>query len=68
MAAAQTDIYAMFAEAEREGRVGLARKTRLNVWTVNSEADIDLCLDLGVAALITDRPGVTQTYLEKRFS
>jgi hypothetical protein len=28
MAAAQTDIHAMFAEAEREGRVGLARKTR----------------------------------------
>jgi glycerophosphoryl diester phosphodiesterase len=29
---------------------------RLHVWTVNQDADLDLCLDLGVEAVITDRP------------
>jgi glycerophosphoryl diester phosphodiesterase len=30
---------------------------RIHVWTVNTEADLDLCLELGVEAIITDRPG-----------
>ena len=29
---------------------------RIHVWTVNTGADLDLCLDLGVEAVITDRP------------
>jgi glycerophosphoryl diester phosphodiesterase len=29
---------------------------RLHVWTVNQDADLDLCLELGVEAVITDRP------------
>lgn len=29
---------------------------RLHVWTVNTEADLELCLELGVSAVITDRP------------
>jgi glycerophosphoryl diester phosphodiesterase len=29
---------------------------RIVVWTVNTEADLDYCLDLGVEAVITDRP------------
>jgi glycerophosphoryl diester phosphodiesterase len=29
---------------------------RIAVWTVNTDADLDLCLDLGVEAVITDRP------------
>jgi len=33
----------------KEGRV-------MHVWTVNTADDLDLCLDLGVAAVITDRP------------
>jgi glycerophosphoryl diester phosphodiesterase len=37
-----------------------ARITRagrdVHVWTVNTEADLQLCLDLGVKAVITDRP------------
>lgn len=37
--------------------------TDVHVWTVNTEADIDLCLDLGVSAVITDRPGPTLSYL-----
>ena len=40
-----------------------ARGTRVHCWTVNTEADIDLCLELGVEALITDRPAATVTYL-----
>jgi glycerophosphoryl diester phosphodiesterase len=29
---------------------------RMHVWTVNSESDLELCLDLGVEAVITDNP------------
>jgi len=29
---------------------------RIHVWTVNTVDDLDLCLDLGVEAVITDRP------------
>ena len=36
---------------------------RVHVWTVNDPADIDLCVDLGVDALITDDPGATLKYL-----
>ena len=43
------------------GRTG----TRLHCWTVNSEADIELCLDLGVEAIITDKPAAAVTYLTK---
>lgn len=39
--------------------------TELHVWTVNTEADIDLCLEMGVAAIITDRPGDTLHYLQR---
>lgn len=38
--------------------------TEVHVWTVNDEADLDLCSDLGVAAVITDRPGPTLAHLE----
>jgi len=38
--------------------------TELHVWTVNTEADLDLCRDLGVSAVITDRPGPTLQYLD----
>jgi glycerophosphoryl diester phosphodiesterase len=37
----------------------------MHCWTVNSEADIDLCMDLGVEAIITDKPGAAVTYLTK---
>jgi glycerophosphoryl diester phosphodiesterase len=29
---------------------------RIHVWVVNTEEDLDLCLDLGAEAVITDRP------------
>ncbi|MDX6325175.1 MAG: glycerophosphoryl diester phosphodiesterase [Nocardioidaceae bacterium] len=34
----------------------LAGGHRIHSWTVNSEADLELCLDLGVQAVITDMP------------
>jgi glycerophosphoryl diester phosphodiesterase len=37
--------------------------TEVHVWTVNSAEDIELCLELGVSAMITDRPGPTYRYL-----
>ena len=37
--------------------------TRVHCWVVNGTADIDLCLDLGVEALITDKPAATSAYL-----
>ncbi len=39
--------------------------SRVHVWTVNEPTDIDLCVDLGAEALITDRPGPTLRYLEQ---
>jgi glycerophosphoryl diester phosphodiesterase len=43
-----------------------ATGTRVHVWTVNEPADIELCLELGVEALITDNPGGTLGYLTRR--
>jgi glycerophosphoryl diester phosphodiesterase len=37
--------------------------TEVHVWTVNSRADLDLCLAQDVAAVITDRPGAMLGYL-----
>jgi glycerophosphoryl diester phosphodiesterase len=37
--------------------------TRVHCWVVNEATDIDLCLDLGIEALITDRPGFAADYL-----
>ncbi|HEX6248574.1 MAG TPA: glycerophosphodiester phosphodiesterase family protein [Nocardioidaceae bacterium] len=36
---------------------------RIHVWTVNSPEDVDLCLELGVEAIITDVPGRTLRHL-----
>jgi glycerophosphoryl diester phosphodiesterase len=37
----------------------------VHCWVVNSQAEIDACLALGIEALITDRPAATVTYLTK---
>ena len=37
--------------------------TELNVWTVNTEADLELCLEHGVSAVITDRPAMMLEHL-----
>jgi len=39
----------------------------IHVWTVNTEANLDLCLDLGVRAVITDRPRFVMGLLDDRF-
>lgn len=39
--------------------------TQVHVWTVNATADIDLCRQLGVDAVITDKPGKTLAYLTR---
>ena len=39
---------------------------RVHCWVVNEPRDIDLCIELGVEALITDRPGAAMAYLTKR--
>lgn len=36
---------------------------RVHVWTVNTTEDVDLCVELGVEALITDRPGAALKHL-----
>ena len=33
----------------------------MHVWTVNTEGDLQTCLDLGVEAVITDRPASCST-------
>lgn len=38
---------------------------RIHVWTVNSTEDLDLCLQLGVEAVITDVPTLALTHLEQ---
>jgi glycerophosphoryl diester phosphodiesterase len=57
-------------ELLRENPVGMRRLTRLgrrvHVWTVNSEQDLDVCLDLGVEAVITDRPQMVMGFLNGR--
>lgn len=39
--------------------------TEIHVWTVNEPADIDLCVQHGVSAVITDRPGPTLRHLTR---
>ena len=38
----------------------------VHVWTVNTEADLDLCLRMGVRAVITDRPAYLLDLLDRR--
>lgn len=38
----------------------------LHVWTVNKESDLDLCLELGVGAVITDKPAKVFEWLAAR--
>jgi glycerophosphoryl diester phosphodiesterase len=35
------------------------------VWTVNTEEQLQTCLDLGVKAVITDRPGYMLELLDR---
>ena len=44
----------------------IASGTRVHVWTVNEAADVDLCTDFGVDAIITDKPEETRARLRSR--
>jgi len=39
------------------------RSRRIHVWTADSPADWDLLCDLGVEAIITNRPGAARAHL-----
>ena len=40
----------------------------MHVWTVNTETQLELCLELGVKAVITDRPAYILDLLDSRES
>jgi glycerophosphoryl diester phosphodiesterase len=46
----------LLRESPRLGRRLRRRGRRVHVWTVNEPADLDLCVSLGVEAVITDNP------------
>jgi glycerophosphoryl diester phosphodiesterase len=37
-----------------------ARGGQVHVWTVNSAEQVELCLSLGVDAIISDKPGMVR--------
>jgi glycerophosphoryl diester phosphodiesterase len=38
----------------------------MHVWTVNTADELDLCWELGVEAVITDRPAVAVEHFRQR--
>ena len=50
------------AFVERAHRLGLA----VHVWTIDEPAEIDRLLDMGVDGIMTDRPAVLRSVLERR--
>lgn len=56
----------LLRENPRLGRRLSRAGRRIHVWTVNTVDDLDLCLELGVEAVITDRPAMLLAELAKR--
>ncbi len=48
------------------GRRIAASGREMHVWTVNTPTQLDLCLELGVKAVITDRPAYLVDLLDER--
>jgi glycerophosphoryl diester phosphodiesterase len=53
----------LLRESPRLGRTLQRSGRRIHVWTVNTPADLDLCRDLGVEAVITDKPAAALSHL-----
>ncbi|MER7761475.1 glycerophosphodiester phosphodiesterase family protein [Streptomyces sp. NPDC097619] len=45
-----------------------AKGLRVRVWTVDAPEDVDLCLDLGVDTLITNRPREVRAHIDARLA
>jgi glycerophosphoryl diester phosphodiesterase len=56
----------LLRENPRLGRRLRKRDRRMHVWTVNTVADLDLCVALGVEAVITDDPAMAVGHLAGR--
>lgn len=56
----------LLRENPRFGRKLRRNGRRMHVWTVNTPEDLDLCADLGVEAVITDRPAQALSHLDQR--
>ena len=54
----------LLRENPKLGRYLRKKGRRIHVWTVNTPSDIDLCVKLGVEALITDAPGLALDHLD----
>jgi glycerophosphoryl diester phosphodiesterase len=55
----------LLRENPRFGSKLMRSGRRIHVWTVNTLADMDLCVELGVEAVITDRPGAALSHLTR---
>ena len=55
---------AFLTENPRVGRRLQLMGRRVHVWTVNTIQELDLCLELGVEAVITDRPALAVAHLD----
>ncbi len=54
----------LLRENPKLGRYLRKKGRRVHVWTVNTTADLDLCVKLGVEAVITDAPGLALDHLD----
>ena len=53
-------------EKPRLQRRLVEEQLRVHVWVVNTEADLQLCLDLGAEAVMTDRPDLLRAWMDDR--
>jgi len=39
-------------------------RLRVHVWVVNTEDDLQVCLDMGAEAVVTDRPDLIRSWVD----
>lgn len=61
-----TDFHGVPIVTSRFVAAAHARAIQVHVWTVDEEAEMDRLLDLGVDALMTDRPSLLRAVLQRR--